>query len=154
MADFSRRNLQMTRSSNSHGPSFAGLDIDFDDLNRQLQASTRTLQPWIDRALAAVGQTADAIAHFPLIQWAKGVPGLNWLLAALGQVDENKVEQDIAELRRQHPLDTPDQLVQRVMAESAWRGAQVGLVTNIVPPVALALFAVDIGAIAALQAQM
>lgn len=144
----------MTRSPSSESPSFAGFDVNFDNVIRQIQASTRSLQPWIDQALTTVGQVADTIARFPLVHWAKGVPGLSWLLAALGQVNEDKVMQDVAELRRLHPLDTPDQLVQRVIAESAIRGAQVGLVTNVIPPVALALFAVDIGAIAALQAQM
>lgn len=125
-----------------------------DTLVQQVQAVERQLRPWIEQATGVLGRTADAIANIPLVHWATGIPGLSWLLAALGQVNQEKVQQDIAQLRQQHPFDTPEQLVQKVIQQSAWRGAQVGLLTNLVPSVALTLLAVDIGAIAALQAQM
>ncbi|MEM7649415.1 MAG: EcsC family protein, partial [Cyanobacteria bacterium P01_A01_bin.70] len=88
------------------------------------------------------------------IKYATAVPGLSWLLAAVGQVNADKVRKEVANLRAEHPLDTDEQLVQRVISQTTWRAAQVGLLTNIIPPVAALLFAIDLGAIAALQAEM
>ncbi len=110
--------------------------------------------PVIEQGTALLGQTVAPIADIPLMQLATGVPGLNWLLAALGQVNVAEVEQAVATLRHQHPWDMPEQLAQRVMLATARQAAQVGLVTNALPPLALMLLAVDIGAIAALQAEM
>jgi uncharacterized protein (DUF697 family) len=75
-------------------------------------------------------------------------------MAALGQVNVERVQQEVDALRQQYPLDTPDRLAQRVIADTAWKAAGIGLVTNIIPPVALMLFAADLGAISALQAEM
>jgi len=110
--------------------------------------------PAIEQATHLAGRTVAPIADIPFIKYATGIPGLSWLLAALGQVNAEKVRREVAELRAQHPLETDEQLVQRVITTATFRAAQVGLLTNIIPPVAVLLFAVDIGAIAALQAEM
>ncbi|ASC71829.1 hypothetical protein XM38_027830 [Halomicronema hongdechloris C2206] len=117
-------------------------------------AFIRLTYPLIEQGTEVLGRTVAPIADFPLIKTATGIPGINWLLAALGQVNAEEVRGAIAQLRRQHPLDTDEQLAQRVMLDTAGRAAQVGLLTNLVPPLALMLFALDIGAIAALQADM
>jgi len=114
----------------------------------------RLTYPLIEQGTEILGRTVAPIADFPLVRAATGIPGIRWLLAALGQVNAEEVRGAIAQLRRQHPLDTDEQLAQRVMLDTAGRAAQVGLLTNLVPPLALMLFALDIGAIAALQAEM
>jgi uncharacterized protein (DUF697 family) len=110
--------------------------------------------PVIEQATKIAGDTIAPIADLPFIRFATGVPGLSWLLAALGQVNTEKVQNAVADLRMQYPLETDEQLAQRVIAQTTLRAAQVGLLTNIIPPMAVVLFAVDIGAIAALQAEM
>ncbi|MGF1459421.1 MAG: EcsC family protein [Leptolyngbyaceae cyanobacterium] len=112
------------------------------------------IYPTIEQATQLAGNTVAPIADLPLIKFATGIPGISWLLAALGQVNADKIQREIAELRTQYPLETDEKLVQRVVATTTWRAAQVGLLTNIVPPVAVLLFALDLGAIAALQAEM
>lgn len=110
--------------------------------------------PLIEQATKFAGDTIAPIADLPFIRFATGVPGLSWLLAALGQVNAEKIQTAVADLRAQFPLETNEQLAQRVITQTTLRAAQVGLLTNIIPPVATLLFAIDIGAIAALQAEM
>ncbi|AFY94135.1 EcsC family protein [Chamaesiphon minutus] len=112
------------------------------------------LYQFVDRGTETIGKAIAPIADNPAIKWATKVPGINWFMAALGQVNVEIVQQEVDTLRQQYPLDTPDRLAQRVIADTAWKAAGIGLVTNIIPPVALMLFAADLGAISALQAEM
>jgi uncharacterized protein (DUF697 family) len=75
-------------------------------------------------------------------------------MAALGQVNIQRVELEVAELQRQFPAATPKELAQRIIGETAFKAAGIGLITNIAPPFAIMLLAVDIAAVTALQAEM
>jgi len=112
------------------------------------------LYEFLERGTEAVGTVVTPIATHPVTQVAVKVPGLSWLMAALGQVDPEKVEQKVAALRQSHPADSAEMLAQRAIADASWRAAAIGLTTNFVPPLALTLLAVDLGAVAALQAEM
>jgi uncharacterized protein (DUF697 family) len=112
------------------------------------------LYRFIEQSTETMGAIATPIAQNPLVKFATKIPGINWFMAALGQVDVELVDRAVADLRRNYPLESNEQLAQRVITESAWRAAGIGLVTNFAPPLALLLFAVDLGAIAALQAEM
>jgi uncharacterized protein (DUF697 family) len=113
-----------------------------------------TLHQFVEQSTETVGRLVTPIAENQFVQYATKVPGLNWLMAAIGQVNVEKVQQEMAALRQQYPLETPEQLANRVINDVAVKAAGVGLVTNFVPPLALSLFAVDLTAIAALQAEM
>lgn len=113
-----------------------------------------SLHRFVAQGTETVGKVVTPIATNPLIKFATKVPGVSWLMAALGQVDVDAVQRDVAELRLKYPLDRDDELAQRVIADTAWKAAGIGLATNFIPPLALMLFAVDFGAIAALQAEM
>ena len=117
-------------------------------------AAVSPLQPFLEPATETVGKVVAPISHLPFIEYATALPGIKWLLAAVGQVNVEKVRLDVDELRQQYPNDNRRQLAQRVMADAAMQAAAIGLVTNFVSPVALALILVDIGAVAALQANM
>ncbi len=112
------------------------------------------IQGMVEQGTETIGNIVTPIAKNPLVKYATKLPGISWLMAALGQVNAEKVAQDVATLQQQYPLETPEQLAQRVIAESAFRAARIGLITNIVPPFALMLLAVDIAAVTALQAKM
>lgn len=118
------------------------------------EAFSTILYTVLEQSTQTVGTIVTPIATHPVTQFAVKAPGLSWLMAALGQVDTALVEQEIAALRQAHPSDTAERLAQRAIAATAWRAAAVGLTTNFVPPLALLLLAVDLGAIAALQAEM
>lgn len=118
------------------------------------QTVSPALYKFVEQGTETVGGVVTPIAENPLVKYATKLPVIHWLLAALGQVDEDKVQQDVAKLRQQYPLETPEQLANRVITDAAFQAARIGLLTNFVPPLALMLFAVDLTAIAALQAEM
>ncbi len=134
----------------------------FEQLNEQVAETLNTatrplilgLQELLERGTETVGQVVTPIAEHPITQFATRVPGLRWFMAALGQVNVEKVEQDVAILRQQYPLETTAQLAQRIIADTALKAAGAGLITNIVPPLAVTLLAIDIAAVTALQAAM
>jgi uncharacterized protein (DUF697 family) len=112
------------------------------------------LYEFVEQGTETIGKVVSPIAENPIVQFATKVPVISWLAAALGQVNVAAVERDVEELRLKYPLDTEEQLAHRIMVNTAWKAAGVGLVTNVVPPLAVTLFAIDLGAIAALQAEM
>jgi uncharacterized protein (DUF697 family) len=113
-----------------------------------------SVQPLLEPLAETIGKVVAPVAHIPFIERATLIPGVKWLLAAVGQVNAQAVRQQVDELRRQYPLDTKRELARRVMADTAVRAAGIGLVTNFIPPAAIALSLVDLGAVAALQADM
>lgn len=113
-----------------------------------------TLHQLVEQSTETVGRMVTPIAENQVVQYATKVPGLSWLMAAMGQVNVEKVQQEMAALKQQYPLDTPEQLANRVINDVAVKAAGIGLATNIMPPMALSLFAVDLTAVAALQAEM
>lgn len=108
----------------------------------------------IEVTTETVGRTVEPVASNPLINYMAKIPGLSWLLNALGKVDTHKAQQEIELLKQKYPDETPEQLAHRVIANTALAAAGTGLATNIIPPVAIALFAVDLAALSKLQADM
>jgi uncharacterized protein (DUF697 family) len=118
------------------------------------QSLVPALQELLERGTETVGRVVAPIAENPMVRYATQVPGVRWLMAALGQVDIAKAESDVADLRQQYPTETTNQLAQRIINDTVMKAAGVGLVTNILPPFALSLFAIDVAAVTALQAEM
>ncbi|MEO1180685.1 MAG: hypothetical protein AAFX51_07485 [Cyanobacteria bacterium J06636_28] len=108
----------------------------------------------IEVTTETVGRTVEPVATNPLVGYMAKIPGLNWLLNALGKVDTHQVQQEIDQLTQKYPDDTPEQIAHRIIANTALAAAGTGLATNIIPPVAVALFAVDLAALSKLQADM
>lgn len=111
-------------------------------------------QRLVEQGTETVGNIVTPIAENPLVKFAAKVPGINLLTTALGQVDVEKAQSDVDKLRQEYPLETPDRLAHRIIVETSLKAGGIGLISNFVPPLALALFAVDIVAITTLQAEM
>jgi len=111
-------------------------------------------QQFIEQGTETIGKMVTPIAEHPLTKYASKVPGINVLLAALGQVDVDQAQKEVDKLRLEYPLDTPEQLARRIIADAALKGGGIGLATNFVPPLALALFGIELAAVTALQAEM
>ncbi|MGB3493020.1 MAG: hypothetical protein WBA57_09855 [Elainellaceae cyanobacterium] len=101
-----------------------------------------------------IGNTLQPIAANPAVDAVARLPWLNWLLLWMGQVDRAQAQADVDALRQQYPADTSRAIAQRIIDDTALQAGRIGFLTNIIPPVALALFAVDIAAVMKLQAEM
>lgn len=125
---------------------------------QSVQATTQSggveLQRQIEAWAETFGQTILPVADLPLIKPLANVPGLSWIAAALGQVKLGAIAQDIETLRQDNPAQTHEQLAQQVIQETTLQAGGIGLATNLLPPIAATLFAVDIAAIATLQVEL
>jgi uncharacterized protein (DUF697 family) len=109
---------------------------------------------FVEQSTENIGKVVTPIAENPFLNSVTKLPMLRWFMAALGQVDIARVEQDVQNLRQQNPQKTRAELTQQIIQDSTLKAAGVGLITNIIPPVALSLMALDFAALSALQAEM
>jgi uncharacterized protein (DUF697 family) len=118
------------------------------------EAVVPVAQQLVEQGTETVGKFVTPIAENPLVKYAAKLPGINWLMAALGQVDVEQVSKEVEKLRQDYPSETPEQLAHRIIVDTSLKAGGIGLLTNFIPPLALTLFAVDLAAISALQAEM
>lgn len=108
----------------------------------------------LEQTTESVGNTLHPIAENPAVDYVAKIPGLKWLTSALGRVDKKKAEADVAKIKARYPTESAEDLAHRIIVDTTIKAGGVGLATNIIPPVALGLFAVDLAAVASLQSEM
>lgn len=118
------------------------------------EAATDSAHTAIEQTTETVGRTLHPIAENPAVDYVARVPGLGWLTSALGRVDKEKAKADVIKLSAKYPGESAEDLAHRIIVDTTIRAGGIGLATNIVPPLALGLFAVDLAAVAALQSEM
>ncbi len=118
------------------------------------EAAGQNIHATVEQATKYIGEAIDPIANNSAVQTISKIPGVNWLLLGMGQVNTDKAAADVARLRAQHPMESDGEIAQRVVNNMALQAGRIGLLTNIVPSVALALLAVDLVAVTKLQAEM
>jgi uncharacterized protein (DUF697 family) len=133
----------------------------FDAFRATAQQAAKTVEDlqndahqFVEQSTETIGKVVTPIAENPFLNSVTKLPMLRWFMAALGQVDIARVAQDVQTLRQQNPQKTRAELTQQIIQDSTLKAAGVGLVTNIIPPVALSLMALDFAALSALQAEM
>ncbi|MBR8829683.1 MAG: hypothetical protein N5P05_001366 [Chroococcopsis gigantea SAG 12.99] len=115
---------------------------------------TPGVQRMVEQGTEKIGEFVAPIADNPLIRTATKIPGLSWVMAGIGQVDIEKVDAEVNALRQSYPSESHQELAERVIRETTWNGGRIGVITNLIPPFAVSLFAIDVAAISALQAEM
>lgn len=115
---------------------------------------TTETQKILEQTTVSTGQTLDWIASNPLLKAADHIIGLDWLMAFLGKVDLSKIEATVEEMRSQYPNETPDQIAHRLIVQKTWQGGRLGLLTNIIPPIAALFLGVELIATTKLQTEM
>lgn len=111
-------------------------------------------QKILEKTTVSTGQTLDWISSNPILKAADNVIGLDWLMTFLGQVDTAKIRETVAEVRSQYPDATPDQIANHLIVQKTWQGGRLGLLTNIIPPIAALFFGLELVATTKLQTEM
>ena len=104
--------------------------------------------------LEETGKILETIAKNPVLQAIYPWIGLQWLMCILGEVDHQKIQETIENLREKYPNETPEQLADRIIQKQGIEAAKIGVFTNLIPPFALLLLGLEFSAITQLQVEM
>ena len=115
---------------------------------------TTETQKILEKTTVSIGQTLEWIASNPILKSADNIIGLDWLMTFLGQVDTAKIRATVEQMRSQYPEETPEQIAHRLIIQKTWKGGRLGVLTNIIPPVAALLLGVELIATTKLQTEM
>jgi uncharacterized protein (DUF697 family) len=115
---------------------------------------TTEAQNFLEKTTVSTGKTLEWIASNPILKSADKIIGLDWLMTFLGKVDLTKVQANAEEMRSQYPQETSNQIAHRLIVQKAWEGGRLGLLTNIIPPIAALFLGVELIATAKLQTEM
>ncbi|MGB7086066.1 MAG: hypothetical protein WBD47_10965 [Phormidesmis sp.] len=125
-----------------------------DTTTQMSEAAADSAHSALEQTTETVGNTLHPIAENPAMDYVAKLPGLSWLTSALGRVDKEKAEAEVLKLKTKYPNESSEEIAHHIIVDSTIKAGGVGFATNIVPPVALGLFAVDLAAVAALQSEM
>ena len=118
------------------------------------EALTIQTQEFWEKTTVSTGQTLEWIASNPILRAADNIIGLDWLMTFLGEVDIAKVQQTVDKLRSQYPEETPNQIAHRLIVRKTWEGGRLGLLTNIIPPIAALFMGIELIATTKMQTEM
>ncbi|MGP1375425.1 MAG: EcsC family protein [Almyronema sp.] len=110
-------------------------------------------QQSMEQVTEIAGKLVTPIIDNPVLQFISKAPGLGWI-GSLGQIDVEQVRTEVDQLKRKYSSENADEIAHRLIVDTAFKAGGVGLVTNIVPPVAVALLAIDLAATTKLQSEM
>ena len=125
-----------------------------DTVNNITATITTQTQELLEQTTKSTGRTLEWIADNPLLKAADNIIGLDWIMTFLGKVDTAKIQQTVTEMRSQHPEETAAQIAHRLIVEKTWDGGRLGLLTNIIPPIAALFLGVELIATTKLQTEM
>lgn len=108
----------------------------------------------IEQTTSSTGKTLEWIAKNPFLKSVEKIFGLDWLMAFLGQANTAKIQANVAQMKAKYPHETANQLAHRLIIQKSWKGGQLGLLTNIIPPVAALFLGIEVIATTKLQTEM
>ena len=100
------------------------------------------------------GSALGSISQSPILKKLTENFKIDWLVNAIDKVDVVSAEAKVRELQCQYPHEKPQEIAHRLMVEKALLAAGSGLVSSLVPGVALALAGMDLAAMTALSAEL
>jgi len=116
--------------------------------------AARQTHQLVEQATTTTGQAVTFVGDSPLISRLSDALKLDWLVEMSDRVDISKAESVVRKLQQEHPDESSGQIAHRIMTEKAIYAGGVGLVTSLVPGQAVALLAVDLATMTALQTEM
>ena len=126
----------------------------FNNVAHLTETLTTEAQKVLEKTTVSTGQTLEWIASNPILKSADNIIGLDWLMTFLGKADTTKIKATVAEVRSQYPHETPNQIAHRLIIQKTWKGGRLGLLTNIIPPIAALFLGVELIATTKLQTEM
>ena len=118
------------------------------------QTLTTETQKIIEKTTVSTGETLDWIASNPILKSADNIIGLDWLMTFLGKADTVEIQAVVEEMRSRYPQESSAQIANRLIVQKTWEGGRLGLLTNIVPPVAALFLGIELIATTKLQTEM
>ncbi|CAD5912160.1 hypothetical protein PCC9214_00110 [Planktothrix tepida] len=118
------------------------------------EQTTLQTQHYLANVTASTGAIIDAIAKNPIVKILSNNLGTSWLEILLGGVNIEQVQKTVQDLQKQYPQETSSEIAHRLMVQKSIQAAGIGLATNFLPPLAVALFAIDLVTTTRLQAEM
>ncbi len=109
---------------------------------------------FLEQTTQDVGESLKSITDNSVVRSLNDIFGIEWLMAILGAVDVEKVQMNLHRLQQKYPDYQLEQLAQQIILEKSWEAARIGLITNIIPPVAAAMLGIELATTAKLQAEM
>ena len=125
-----------------------------DTIGGLTETLTTETQKILEQTTASTGQTLEWIASNPILRSADNIIGLDWLMTFLGKTDTAKIQATVDQMRSQYPDEMPNQIAQRLIMQKTWDGGRLGLLTNIVPPIAALFLGIELIATTKLQTEM
>ena len=108
----------------------------------------------IEKSTQTAGEAVSAVSDNWLIKNVSGFFKLDWIFAGVDQVDLEKAAAAVKKLQAEHPEESPREISHRIIVEKSTYAGGVGLVSSIVPGIALPLLAIDLVATSRLQSEM
>ncbi|BAZ45722.1 hypothetical protein NIES4102_27480 [Chondrocystis sp. NIES-4102] len=109
---------------------------------------------FVEKTTVSTGETLASIAANPLVTSLDKVIGLTGLTPFLGQVDANKIQATVNQVKARYPQESSSQIAHRLIVEKTWQGGRLGLITNIIPPIAALFLGIELIATTKLQTEM
>lgn len=130
---------------------------DSSDLDQSESQKTDTANWFNDSAqhiTNSLGYVAELIQNSDQLQSLTKAVNLDWLLPILDKVDVVKAETAVRKLQKKYPNESPREIAHRIMMEKVLYVGGSGMASSMVPGFAVAMFAVDLAATTAIQAEM
>ncbi|MCT7980950.1 hypothetical protein [Laspinema olomoucense] len=122
--------------------------------SKTADTATKESMKLFDRTVLETGKALSFIGENPVLKKFAKVFKAQWLLNLVGHVDIDKAEAEVRKLQQEYPHESPNEIAHRIMVEKSLYAGGIGLVSSILPGLALALLGVDVVATTALQAEM
>ncbi|MDF0551933.1 hypothetical protein [Kamptonema sp. UHCC 0994] len=116
--------------------------------------AAKQTQDLLDFATEEAGKLLAIVGDNPVLKQVIKVFKADWLLSLVGSVDIASAEAAVKKLQQEYPQESPSAIAHRIMVEKAVYAGGIGLVSSVLPGVAVALLAVDLVATTQLQAEM
>lgn len=106
------------------------------------------------QATDSVGHVLEMVRNDPALQEVTKALKVDWLLALIDRVDIVKAADEVRSLQDKSPDSSPGDIAHQIMLKKALLVGGSGLASSLVPGLALSMFAADLVATMAIQAEM